>query len=51
MTPRETIEFSSILRLPSSMSNDIKRERTQQVLNELGINHCADNRIGGILHR
>jgi ABC-type transport system involved in cytochrome bd biosynthesis fused ATPase/permease subunit len=42
----ETIKFAALLRLPSSMSNETKLQRVDEVIMELGLNGCRNTRIG-----
>ena len=46
LTVRETVMYSAMLRLPKDMSLEAKKIRVQQTLEELGIDHIADNFIG-----
>ena len=46
LTVRETLMYSALLRLPQSMSMEAKRVRVQEVMQELGIDHLADRKIG-----
>jgi ABC-type multidrug transport system ATPase subunit len=48
-TPREAIRFSAKLRLSSSLTDNDLDQLTQRVLNELGLNSCADTIVGGAL--
>lgn len=46
LTVRETLMYSALLRLPTTMSLEAKKLRVQQTLEELGISHIADRFIG-----
>mmetsp|Transcript_9863 Transcript_9863/g.24408 ORF Transcript_9863/g.24408 Transcript_9863/m.24408 type:complete len:592 (+) Transcript_9863:152-1927(+) len=50
-TPREAIFFSAQLRLPRSVSVEEKRQLVESMLRELGLEGCADTRIGNHLMR
>lgn len=52
LTVYETVFYSALLRLPREMSTEAKRFRTLETMNELGILHIRDSRIGeaGALH-
>lgn len=45
-TVYETLLFSARLRLPENVPDSVKQERAQLVLNQLGLSHVADTRIG-----
>lgn len=47
LTVYETLLCSALLRLPRTMSYDMKVRRVRDVLAELGIEHIANTRIGG----
>ncbi|KAL2918422.1 hypothetical protein HK105_201822 [Polyrhizophydium stewartii] len=51
MTVREVIEFSAALRLPESITVVERRQRVQNVLDELGLSHIAESRVGDSLAR
>ncbi|KAL0490331.1 ATP-binding cassette, subfamily G protein [Acrasis kona] len=51
MTVRECITFSANLRLPYTMSSNEKNARVNQAMQELGISHIADRKIGNELKR
>ena len=42
LTVRENIMFSANTRLPKCISKKEKKEKTQEILYELGLNSCAD---------
>ena len=46
LTVRENLFFSIHLRLPNDVSNDEKTDRVSQVIAELGLEACADTRVG-----
>ncbi|CAO1637298.1 unnamed protein product [Sympodiomycopsis kandeliae] len=46
LTVYETVLYSALLRLPREMSIEAKRFRTLETLQELGILHIKDSRIG-----
>ena len=47
LTPRETLKFAGLMKLPSHMEKKKKIEIANKVLMELGLRDCADTRIGG----
>ena len=51
LTVYETILYSALLRLPREMSIEAKKFRTLETMNELGILHIKDSRIGDSGHR
>ncbi|EGG18935.1 ABC transporter G family protein [Cavenderia fasciculata] len=46
---RETLRFYADLKLPTSWTNKEKEERITSVLDQIGLSHRADAKIGGIL--
>lgn len=46
LTVRENFEFSASLRLPSKLSRRERNERVDTVIQELGLGHCADTKVG-----
>lgn len=48
-TPREALEFSANMRLPSDISKETIKELVEKTINELGLQSCADVMIGGAL--
>lgn len=48
-TPRESIMFSAKLRLPRSTTREELEALTNRMLNELGLEKCADTVVGGSL--
>mmetsp|Transcript_47254 Transcript_47254/g.118992 ORF Transcript_47254/g.118992 Transcript_47254/m.118992 type:complete len:667 (-) Transcript_47254:105-2105(-) len=51
LTVRENLYYSAMLRLPSSMSHREKLGRVDNVIQELGLSHVADTKIGNIFFR
>ncbi|KAJ3983171.1 hypothetical protein F5890DRAFT_1524940 [Lentinula detonsa] len=51
LTVYETVLYSALLRLPREMSEEAKKFRTLETLNELGILGIKDMRIGNSGHR
>ncbi|KAM3567811.1 hypothetical protein VYU27_010050, partial [Nannochloropsis oceanica] len=51
LTVQETLLFSAELRLPASMSLAAKKERVEQVMEELNLTGVKDSLIGDKLHR
>ncbi|GAM17602.1 hypothetical protein SAMD00019534_007770, partial [Acytostelium subglobosum LB1] len=49
MTVRETLRFYADLKLPTSWTNREKSERVNSVLEQIGLTHRADMKIGGML--
>ncbi|CAG5124963.1 unnamed protein product, partial [Candidula unifasciata] len=43
---RENIQFSAALRLPSSVTAAERNERVNNVIRELGLDKCADTKVG-----
>lgn len=48
-TPREAIRFSAKMRLPKTMSEEALDNLTEIMLDELGLQSCADVLVGGAL--
>ena len=48
-TPREAIKFSAKLRLPAQTSDEEIENLTKHMLEELGLERCADTLVGGAL--
>jgi ATP-binding cassette subfamily G (WHITE) protein 2 len=46
LTVRENIVFSANVRLPADVSETERKERVGKVIEELGLESCADTRIG-----
>lgn len=51
LTVRECLAFSANLRLPSCITAAEKRQRVNSVMEELGIMHIAERRIGDSMNR
>lgn len=51
MTVRECLYFSANLRLPQNVSNEEKKRRVEEAMQDLGISHIADRYIGTALRR
>ncbi len=45
LTVRENLAFSAALRLPSHMTKEQQKERVQKVINDLGLQGCADQMV------
>lgn len=46
LSVRENFHFSAALRLPSTIGNKEREERVDNVIQELGLQHCADSKVG-----
>ena len=46
LTVRECIEYSALLRLPSTMTGDEKQSQIQSTIQALHLNHIVDSQIG-----
>ncbi|QUC22875.1 uncharacterized protein UV8b_07116 [Ustilaginoidea virens] len=51
LTVRETLRYAAALRLPATTSREHRNGVVEQVLCELGLNKCADTRIGNSRNR
>ncbi|XP_031491559.1 ABC transporter G family member 21-like [Nymphaea colorata] len=51
LTVSETLVFSALLRLPNSLSREVRMEQAETVLQELGLTKCRNSIIGGPLLR
>lgn len=51
LTVRENFAFSAALRLPSDVTKTERKERIENVINELGLNACADTKVGNEFFR
>ncbi|XP_071128832.1 broad substrate specificity ATP-binding cassette transporter ABCG2-like isoform X1 [Mytilus edulis] len=51
LTVRENFEFSATLRLPSHVTKADRKDRVDNVINELGLNKCADTKVGNEFFR
>ncbi len=47
LTVREAILFAACLRLPEYVTDVEKRQRVDDVIDQLSLNHVRDSRIGG----
>lgn len=47
LTLRETLTFTTLLRLPGSMSHELKMARMQEIVDALELNKCLNTRMGG----
>jgi len=45
LSVKENFHFSAALRLPSSVSQEEREQRVNNVVNELGLQHCADTKV------
>jgi len=45
LSVRENLMFSANLRLPGTMSDDEKRDRVDEAIEELGLDKCADTKV------
>lgn len=45
LTVRENFEFSAALRLPTSVPEQEKKERVNQIILELGLSKVADSKV------
>ena len=45
LTVRENLHFSAALRLPSNMTYTERKERVNRVIDELGLQNCADQKV------
>ncbi|ESN93751.1 hypothetical protein HELRODRAFT_88257, partial [Helobdella robusta] len=51
LTVRESVMFSANLRLPSDVTQEEKSAKVDKVLNDLGLQKCADTKVGTDLIR
>ncbi|TYK16457.1 ABC transporter G family member 14 [Cucumis melo var. makuwa] len=51
LTVAETLLFTALLRLPSSLTAEEKAEAVERVISELGLTRCRNSMIGGPLFR
>ncbi|KAK3028855.1 hypothetical protein RJ639_038540 [Escallonia herrerae] len=51
LTVKETLTYAALLRLPSTLSKEEKKERAMHVIGELGLERCQNTIIGGPLVR
>lgn len=45
LTVKENLHFSAALRLPSSVSVAEREDRVENVVSELGLQHCANTKV------
>jgi ATP-binding cassette subfamily G (WHITE) protein 2 len=45
LTVRENISFAASLKLPQHTSDNVRKERVNQVIEELGLTACAETRV------
>ncbi|KAK8600638.1 hypothetical protein V6N12_050491 [Hibiscus sabdariffa] len=48
---KETLTYSTLLRLPNTLTMQQKKERATSVISELGLKRCQNTVIGGTLFR
>ncbi len=46
LSVRENLTFSAALRLPSAVGKKERADRVEDVISELGLQDCADTRVG-----
>ncbi|KAF5938430.1 hypothetical protein HYC85_022689 [Camellia sinensis] len=51
LTVTETLLFTALLRLPSTLTRDEKVQHVERVISELGLTQCQNSMIGGPLFR
>ena len=49
MTVRENFMFSANVRLPSTVTKAEKEKRVDEVINALGLTHCADTKVNDVI--
>jgi len=49
LTVRENLTFSANLRLPNSLSQTVKDNKVEEILQELDLTSCADTKVSNIL--
>ncbi len=47
LSVRETLNYTSYLKLPNKLTFKEKRERVEEVISEMNLNRAADTLIGG----
>lgn len=45
LTVRENFAFSAALRLPSTVTNENRKEKIEEVIKDLGLKRCADTKV------
>ena len=48
LTVKEVLTFAADLKLPTSVPKRVKRQRIDDIINELDLTHCQDTQIGEI---
>ncbi|KAL3631303.1 ABC transporter G member 21 [Castilleja foliolosa] len=51
LTVLETLTYTALLKLPSSLTKKEKMEQAEMIIMELGLNRCRNSMIGGLLLR
>ncbi|XP_029940374.1 ATP-binding cassette sub-family G member 2-like, partial [Salarias fasciatus] len=51
LTLKENFAFSAALRLPSSISEEEKRQKVERLIHELGLGRVVDSKVGTQLIR
>lgn len=46
LTVRENLMFSANVRLPADLTQDQRKERVTKTIEDLGLESCADTRVG-----
>jgi len=46
LTVRENLMFSANVRLPKDVSDDEREKRVKKIIQDLGLESCADTRVG-----
>ena len=49
LTVRENFMFSANVRLPSTVTKAEKEKRVDEVINALGLTHCADTKVNDVI--
>ena len=47
LTVRENFSFSAALRLPTSVSQEVKEQKVNKLIQELGLGRVADSKVRG----
>lgn len=45
LSVKENFHFSAALRLPSTVTREEREQRVNNVISELGLQHCADTKV------
>ena len=45
LTVRENFMFSANVRLPSTVTKETKENKVDEVIDQLGLTHCADTKV------